>query len=245
MRHATGWNTALVLLAVAWTLACGGSSPTAPTQQSTTTSVVIPSAVTVSGQLSFAAAGGTSQLTAKATYADGSSRDVTSGCTWQSNNVAIATVSQTGLLTVRGAGTTWITATYDGWTGGAVVAVRALDLPAEIPLVPALLVSSWRNVDLNTGGVTQADVGADSSGFAVRLWGACVPTACDLGEETTPFSDGDDGLLSLTWQLSFAVKRIEIRLLKDGRLEVWCHTHFTDTSGRQDYDSVDYLRKFE
>jgi len=245
MRHVTGWNRALLLLAAAWTLSCGGSSPTAPTQQSTTPSVVIPSAVTVSGQLSFATAGGTSQLTAKATYADGSSRDVTSGCTWQSSNVAIVTVSQTGLLTARGAGTTWITATYDGRAGYAAAAVRALDLPAEIPLVPALLVGSWRNVDPATGGITQADVRADSGAFAVRLWGACLPTACDWGEETTPFSDGDDGLLSITWRWSFAVSSVEIRLLKDGRLEVWCHTHFTDTSGRQDYDFVDYLRKFE
>ena len=245
MRHVTGWNTALLLLAVALALSCGASSPTAPTQQSTTPSVVIPSAVTVSGQLSFATAGGTSQLTAKATYADGSSRDVTSGCTWQSSNVAIVTVSQTGLLTARGAGATWVTATYDGRAGYAAAAVRALDLPAETPLVPALLVGFWRNVDLNTGGMVQAGVAADSSGFAVSLWGACVPTACDWGEETTPFSDGDDGLLSLTWQSSFAVRSVEIRLLKDGRLEVWCHTHFTDTSGRPDYDRVDYLRKFE
>jgi len=35
----------------------------------------------------------------------------------------------------------------------------------------------------------------------------------------------------------------ECRLLVDGRLESWDHTHYIDNSGRVDFDFVEYLSK--
>jgi len=43
--------------------------------------------------------GATAQLTATATMGDGSTQDVTTLATWQSSNVAVATVSSTGVVT--------------------------------------------------------------------------------------------------------------------------------------------------
>ena len=67
----------------------------------------------------------TTQLTATATFADGSSRIVTNFATWQSLNTDIATVSASGLVTASStAGTATITATYLGTTGIVAITVQ-------------------------------------------------------------------------------------------------------------------------
>ena len=67
----------------------------------------------------------TTQLTATATLADGSSQIVTNFVTWQSLNPDIATVSASGLVTASTtAGTATITATYLGATGSVVITVQ-------------------------------------------------------------------------------------------------------------------------
>jgi uncharacterized protein YjdB len=68
--------------------------------------------------------GATAQLTATATYADGSSHIVTNLVVWQSLNADIATVSSSGLITATStAGTATITATYLGVTGSVAITV--------------------------------------------------------------------------------------------------------------------------
>ncbi len=240
MKPQIGWETAFLVLPIAVALSCGGRSPASPTPPTGTTQP--PAVLTVEGQLTLSRSGATSQLTATARFADGSSRDLTSACAWQSSNAAVVAVSQTGLLRAVDGGTARITATYGGVTSGGLAAVRLLELPNEIPLGRPLLVGSWVNVDPATGGLTRIDISTTTDGLAIHPWGSCVP-ACDWGEETTASSDGDDGLLSLAWRSPFSVVTVQIRLLKDGRLEAWEHTHFTDNSGRKDYGSADYFRK--
>jgi hypothetical protein len=53
-------------------------------------------------------------LTATAKMSDGSSKDVTNFSTWQTTNANVATVTNTGVVTTRGAGDTDISATYQG-----------------------------------------------------------------------------------------------------------------------------------
>jgi len=55
-----------------------------------------------------------SQITVTATYTGGATRNVTSLCTFATDNAARATVSGTGLVTGVGAGAVNITATYLG-----------------------------------------------------------------------------------------------------------------------------------
>jgi Leucine-rich repeat (LRR) protein len=70
------------------------------------------SSVTLSGAGSITAKGGTTQLSA-ATLPHGAEQAVT----WSSNNAAVATVSQTGLVTAKGDGTVKIRATAKDGTG--------------------------------------------------------------------------------------------------------------------------------
>ena len=63
----------------------------------------------------------TAQLTASATFADGSAEIVTNVATWESSDTTKATVSSTGLVTWVATGTATITATYLGTSGSVVV----------------------------------------------------------------------------------------------------------------------------
>jgi Bacterial Ig-like domain (group 2) len=93
---------------------CGGrtpptspSLPTAPNQPPQG-----PTSLRVSGNQSLDAVGETSQLTATATYKDGTSTDVTASTYWWSQRETVATVSPSGLVTAVGFGTAKIMATY-------------------------------------------------------------------------------------------------------------------------------------
>ena len=77
------------------------SSPTTPSG--------VPN-LSISGNRSLTV-GQTSQLTLIATFSDGTSRTFTSQATWQSTNMAVATVSSTGLVTAVGLGQAIIQAT--------------------------------------------------------------------------------------------------------------------------------------
>jgi len=102
-------------------------------------------------------------------------------------------------------------------------------------------IGHWENEDPNTGGITRVEIRSDVSTIFVHMWGKCHPTDCDWGEETTAISDANDGVLSITWTFSFAVNTQQLTVLSDGRLRVTGHVHFTDNSGRLDYDYTHYF----
>jgi uncharacterized protein YjdB len=71
-----------------------------------------------------AIANGTSlQLTATGIFSDGTTQDLTSSVSWTSSTGAIATVSNTGLITGTSVGSTTITATQAGVSGTTIVTV--------------------------------------------------------------------------------------------------------------------------
>jgi uncharacterized protein YjdB len=74
------------------------------------------------------------QYTATAVYTDGSNKTVTGSATWETLNVNVARVSNLagsqGLLTAVAAGTTMVTARYEGVVGSATVQVTAAVLSA-------------------------------------------------------------------------------------------------------------------
>jgi hypothetical protein len=100
------------------------------------------------------AVGGVRQLTAMATFTDGSTQDVTTQAAWTSTTTTVATVGATGLVTGRGAGNTSITATFRGLGGSLPITVDTLAAGALT--------------------VTCAPYG-DTSGLASHL--ACLPSA--------------------------------------------------------------------
>ena len=66
----------------------------------------------------------TAQFSAAATMSSGPVQNVTNPATWVSSNPAVATVSGTGLVTAVVAGTTEITATYNGFSASVLVTVN-------------------------------------------------------------------------------------------------------------------------
>ena len=88
----------------------------------------------VSGNLT---AGDTAQLTAVGIYSDNSSQDITSRVTWATSDNAVATISQTGLLTAVAAGNADITATLSTVSGDITVNVVAAPALESITITPA------------------------------------------------------------------------------------------------------------
>ena len=102
-------------------ISCGGESARPPTTPVTPTPP-LPQLIEVriEGNTSLTAIGQTSQLTARAMFSDGTSRDVTAQAVWASNDTSV-TVSATGLLTVVRFGVATITARYLSVSGNISV----------------------------------------------------------------------------------------------------------------------------
>jgi hypothetical protein len=114
----------LIFLSAATAFHCGGSStPTTPT---TPPAAVTVNSVAVSGTATLTSKGQTSQLTATASLSNGTTQDVTSQATWQSDNAAVASVSSSGLVTANAEGEATITATYQSKSG-------TLKIKADLP----------------------------------------------------------------------------------------------------------------
>jgi hypothetical protein len=85
--------------------------------------------VSVAGAGAAPAAGDTAQLTATASFSDGSSQSVTSQATWETSNAAVATVSPAGVATFVAAGDAELKATFKGVSGTARVTVSPKAAP--------------------------------------------------------------------------------------------------------------------
>ena len=101
-------------------------------------------------------------------------------------------------------------------------------------------VGDWTNKDFQTRGITRVQIRLDGTNITAHVWGRCHPTECDWGK-TTAAAKGQT--LTLTWKQGFKVETQELTVLADGSLQVVGHCHFTDSSGRKDYDSNDILAK--
>ena len=158
------------------------------------------SSLTVAAALPSVMAGQTDQLTATATYPDGTTGDVTSLATWSSDAPAVATVNSTGFVTGVTAGIAHISATVSGHTASAPVAVT--------PVADVL----WNSAD---GQVQVRGVNPDGTQTTLGTFG--------------PYTDGgDQGVPGNTalWK-AIAVARVPdgtLRLLwqhPDGRVMLW------------------------
>ena len=96
----------------------GGSDPIVPPVSLSSLSIAaVESTLKISDTL---------QLTTTGTYSNGSTRNITSLATWSVANSAILEVSNSGLITALSAGTTTITATYEGQSNDVSISVKAL-----------------------------------------------------------------------------------------------------------------------
>jgi hypothetical protein len=121
MRLCLAGVIACSAITMGWVAGCGSkSSPTAPSPAPT-----FIRALNVRGNTALTAPGQTSQLSAQATFSDGSIKDVTPTTQWSSSDKSVATISPTGLVTALAFGKTWIRASVPatGYSDGTFVTV--------------------------------------------------------------------------------------------------------------------------
>lgn len=119
LRFVIGGFASLFFLTVL-VAACGGDadSGSLPVTLTAVTVAGMPSEPLVPTQ--------TAQLTARATYSDGSVTDVTTTATWSTSNGDVLTVSTTGRVTATGPGQAEVIANFGGASGRAGMQVVAL-----------------------------------------------------------------------------------------------------------------------
>ncbi len=169
--------------------------------------------VTVTPSTLNLAVGGTQQLTALATFSDGStSTNVTNSATWTSADSTHVSVSKSGVVTgvaVTTSGVT-ITATFNGFSGTSSVTVgqtSALTITAN-PSSPSLSGSGGAGVGTiqftatsNGNDVTSTTTFTSSNSNVILMSGGSVGTLEGTGTVTisgTNSSSGATGTLSVT-----------------------------------------------
>lgn len=95
--------------------------------------------------LSFTVGDSPKSLKASAVYNNGKNEDVTYTGTWASSNTAVATVSASGLVTAKAAGSAEISCTYKGVRGTAPVTVSA------VAVTPVSLTLNTMSLEIFTG----------------------------------------------------------------------------------------------
>jgi uncharacterized protein YjdB len=105
-------------------------------KSNTATSVTV-AMIAVAPNPESIAAGATQQFTAKATFNNGTTADVSSQVTWSSSNITIATINASGMLTAVATGSTTVTASVSGVNGTVDVTVTANKTLTSIAVSPA------------------------------------------------------------------------------------------------------------
>ncbi len=132
-----------------------------------------------------AATGDAIQLAAEAGFSDGSSGDVTGQVRWITDDGGVAQLTGDGLLTAAGAGSTAITAEWDGVSSEAVAVTVSGASSGE----PDLTVSALTAV--SAGGIVDLTVQITNTGSAaagelwVDVWGdpSSTPSIGDIGDD--------------------------------------------------------------
>jgi len=130
---------------VVFLVGCGGGagSTQSPVGPSVTGLAVTPATANV-------ALGLTQKFSAKVTYSDGTTADVTSSATWSSSATAVATISA-GLATTKSQGTITITAQVGSVSGSASLVVGPAAL-ASIGLTGPATVQLGRTAQFKAAG---------------------------------------------------------------------------------------------
>jgi hypothetical protein len=113
---------------------------------------------------------------------------------------------------------------------------------------PVTYFNEWVNVDSQTDNIKRVSIESKDGGTYINMFGACSPTDCNLREYSpAPVVnynyDSETGILHIEWIFDFQTMTQELTLTPDGQLKVTTHEHFTDNSGRLDYDSVNYFTR--
>ena len=136
--------------------------------------------------LAFLARGAFADLVVTADFDDGSSRIVTTSAALSSANPAVASVNAAGRVVAQGAGATQITASFEGLTASAPVAVDIVTLTGiAITPDPIALDAVGATVDLAVRGLySDASEAPLASGVGFSTSNAGIATVNGLGRVT-------------------------------------------------------------
>src|ERR1035437_240859 len=148
--------------------------------------------------------GRTQQMHAYGYYSDGTVTDLTSQVVWSSIESSIATVSTTGLVTMKSAGTALIKATYSGYKGYGTVWNKFTPFIKVRPSTASLgkvehivfIMKENRSFDSYFGtfpGANGATTATLSTGQVISLGHLPDPPKHDMGHEWTDSHDDVDG----------------------------------------------------
>lgn len=159
MKNSSG-PVALLFLALLAGIGCGGDGHSnawsGSGSGSGAGSGVIPvlSAITVTPSAQSVTAGSTLQLSAKGTYSDGSTQDLSTQVVWKSSNVSIAGVDAKGLLSALQAGSVTVTAADGSVTGTTAITVKgaAVTLSSITITAPSAAVEQGATAQLAAQG---------------------------------------------------------------------------------------------
>ncbi|OOF24797.1 Ig-like domain-containing protein [Salinivibrio sp. IB872] len=113
------------------------------------------------------AKGQTQQLTATATFSDGTSSDVSDSVTWGDFDTATATVSSAGLLSAVEVGNTTLTATKDGVTSNTVNVNVSSAVITAIQVTPSPVNVAKGQTEQLTATATYSDGSSSNVSFVV------------------------------------------------------------------------------
>ena len=123
--------------------------------------------------------------------------------------------------------------------------ITAPALPLTVNFAP--LLGTWNNVNKTSPGLVKVVFTAAGVALSVHVFGACVPTPCDWGlVPAKAFADGvtSTPAVAFSAQYKFNFKEtLIVGRIQFGALFVETFNHFTDGSGRADYNSLEIFSK--
>src|SRR5215469_1111387 len=201
LRSAVKRISVLVVF-LAFGLLAGCSSSSSSNNQVTLT------AIQVSPGTASVALGHSQSFTAKGTFSNSTTQDLTSSVSWTSSATSIATISSGGMASTKGQGSATITAAMSGVSGTAVLQVTAPILvsvavtPASPTLSPGMFqqfTATGTYSDGSTKDLTSTATWTSSADNFATITSAGYLTARALGTSTITASSGSvNGTTTLT-----------------------------------------------
>jgi hypothetical protein len=115
------------------------------------------SSISISPSQSTVVIGGTTQLTATATYSNGSTTNVSGSVTWSSSDSRMVNVSSSGVASGFATGNVAVTASYQGQSATATVASSIGNIQWSGPITitqGGTYSGNWKSTNPNTAAVT-------------------------------------------------------------------------------------------
>lgn len=113
---------------------------------------------------------------------------------------------------------------------------------------PVTFFNEWVNINPQTDNIKRISIQTKDGGAYINMFGACSPTDCNFREYSPAPGvnynyDSETGILHVEWVFDFQTMLQELTITSEEQLRVKTFNHFTDNSGRADFEMVDYFTR--